>query len=143
MRSPQREEYSAPLYLTATDSGWGTTPETAQPGMVVLAPKEQQTEVLLAIQAERPGPQPAHIHRGDCRHPEGVQYPLAPVTFGRSSTMVNTSLPELVSGRYALTVHLGPGAEAVHVTFCLNLGGATPVMTLPQAGSGGWLGEEE
>ncbi|MDB5092308.1 MAG: hypothetical protein JWO85_409 [Candidatus Eremiobacteraeota bacterium] len=53
------------------------------------------------------GPLGAHIHSGSCPHPQKQPlYPLNPVTSGTSTTtLTTTSLNQLTSGAYTVSVH--------------------------------------
>jgi hypothetical protein len=98
---------------------------TPEPAVLLLIPRAQYTDVLLAVRSDDPGPQPVHIHHGSCIQPEGVRYPLTPMIHGLSWTTLDTPFSELVSGHFALTLHLGAGREALQVPLCLNLDDST------------------
>jgi hypothetical protein len=50
--------------------------------------------------------QPAHIHEGTCANLDPApRYPLQSVTDGRSETVVDVPLSELLAGQFAINVH--------------------------------------
>lgn len=108
---------STPLTLTL-----GPGRDGNQPGTVTLtAMSSNQTQVVLNIQ---PGPagvqQPAHIHDGGCPGVGAVKYPLTTVVDGKSTTMVNASLSDLLAGNFAINVHKSTSEAGVYVS-CVNL----------------------
>jgi hypothetical protein len=67
-------------------------------------------------------PQPAHIHVGSCPTPGAVKYPLTNVVNGKSVTMLNVSMKELLasSDKLAINVHKS-AAEVTNYTACGDL----------------------
>jgi hypothetical protein len=91
---------------------------------------------LLMLNAPEGAVQPAHIHKGSCANLDpNPAYPLNNITDGKSTTVVNISLTELTSEKYAINVHKSAAEISVYVS-CGNLPvgtGSTGPMTLDQA----------
>ncbi|MGH2689349.1 MAG: CHRD domain-containing protein [Actinomycetota bacterium] len=75
-----------------------------------------KTKVTLQLENPPAGPQPAHIHTGNCPKPGGVKYPLTNVENGTSETTVAASLDDLLAGAFAINVHKSPGDAHVYVS---------------------------
>ena len=60
-----------------------------------------KTKVTLQLENPPAGPQPAHIHTGNCPKPGAVKYPLTNVESGKSETTVAASLDDLLAGETA------------------------------------------
>jgi hypothetical protein len=75
------------------------------------------TKVVLVISSNTADPQPAHIHNGTCAalDPKPV-YPLTSVVNGKSETIVNASIAELLSKPYAINVHKSAAEASVYVS---------------------------
>lgn len=90
-------------------------------GTATLTAMGQQTRVVIAVDDAGAGPQPAHIHNGTCATLDPrPAYPLTPVANGRSETMVNAALSEILSRQTAINLHKSPQEAAVYVA-CGNL----------------------
>jgi hypothetical protein len=92
---------------------------------------------LLMLNAPEGAVQPAHIHKGSCANLDpNPAYPLNNITDGKSTTVVNVSLTELTSEKYAINVHKSAAEISVYVS-CGNLpvgtGSSSGPMTLDQA----------
>src|SRR5690349_18153872 len=91
---------------------------------------------LLMLNAPDGAVQPAHIHKGSCANLDpNPAYPLNNITDGKSTTVVNVSLTELTSEKYAINVHKSAAEISVYVS-CGNLpvgAGSTGPMPLDQA----------
>jgi hypothetical protein len=83
-------------------------------------------QVIVSIEID-PGPdgepQPVHIHEGNCRDLGDVAFPLEDVVDGVSESTADVSLSELISGDYAINVHLSEDQMDVYVA-C----GTTPLI---------------
>jgi Cu/Zn superoxide dismutase len=75
-----------------------------------------KTKVTLQLENAPAGPQPAHIHTGNCPKPGAVKYPLTKVENGTSETTVAASLDDLLAGAFAINVHKSPGEADVYVS---------------------------
>lgn len=79
---------------------------SGQSGLVRLTPLGAQTQVTIDISPGEAGvAQPVHIHRGRCAALGGVTYPLTAIAEGKSTTVVNVSLPSLRTGDFAINAH--------------------------------------
>jgi hypothetical protein len=91
---------------------------------------------LLMLNAPEGAVQPAHIHKGSCANLDpNPAYPLNNITDGKSTTVVNVSLTELTSEKYAINVHKSAAEISVYVS-CGNLpvgAGSSGPLTLDQA----------
>src|SRR5690348_8850839 len=91
---------------------------------------------LLMLNAPEGAVQPAHLHKGSCANLDpNPAYPLNSVTEGKSTTVVNVSLTDLTSEKYAINVHKSAAEISVYVS-CGNLPvptGSTGPLTLDQA----------
>jgi hypothetical protein len=135
------------LAQAAVNFTLGPGRDAVQPGTVTMTPRGAQTEVVVQAQSGGAGiQQPAHVHEGGCPGVGAVKYPLTNVVDGRSTTTVNATLDELLSGAYSINIHRST-AEAQVYTACINLtraaapaGGAAPatgVTAPPRTGSAG------
>ena len=78
-----------------------------QSGTATLTAKGNQTDVALNIKPGAAGvAQPAHIHVGTCPVPGDVKYPLKDVVDGKSTTTLDVSLAQLLTGGFAINAHL-------------------------------------
>lgn len=103
--------------ISPGDSGAGTQlgmqqlNNSGEIGTVTLYGHGAKTQVVIDLKGEPAGrSQPAHIHRGhDCAsiNPKPT-YALKNVVNGHSSTLVNAPMARLLSGNYAVNVHLSP-----------------------------------
>jgi hypothetical protein len=120
--------------------------DAVQPGTITMTPRGAQTEIVVQAQSGGAGvQQPAHVHEGSCPGVGPVRHPLTNVVDGRSTTTVNASLDDLLSGAYSINLHRST-AEAQIYTACINLtraggaapsGGAAPATTPPRTGTAG------
>jgi hypothetical protein len=82
---------------------------------------DKQTKVVLSVNGAS-GQQPVHIHKGSCANLDPKPaYPLAPVTNGKSETVVNASLDDLQKGDYAINGHKSAQEIKTYV-FCGDIG---------------------
>ena len=101
--------------------------QSGQSGTATLKAMGDQTEVTLDI---RPGPagvdQPAHIHEGTCANlnPKPA-FPLTPVRDGKSTTVVNVKLADLLAKPFAINVHKSALEISVYVS-CGEIRAALP-----------------
>lgn len=90
--------------------------DSGQDGGVMLTDEDGKTRVILTINAQPANTeQPAHIHLGVCPSPGAVLYPLNPVVDGRSETVLNTSLADLLSTSSQLSINVHKSAEESNV----------------------------
>jgi hypothetical protein len=96
--------------------------DSGQSGTATLTEENGQTRVVIDINApeEEDIEQPAHIHAGTCDDLGGVEYPLDNVVDGSSETVVDVSLEDLMSGVYAVNVHLSTDEPGTWVA-CGNI----------------------
>ncbi len=97
---------------------------SGQGGTAVLtSTKDGKVSVTLTLKGGKfTGPQPAHIHVGSCPNPGAVKYPLTNVVNGKSVTMLNITMSELLasSDKLAINVHKSP-KEISNYTACGDL----------------------
>ncbi len=101
-----------------------------QAGTTTLTAKGDQTEVALNL---TPGPasvsQPAFMHNGSCPVVSGVKYTLTAVLDGKSTTMVNVALADVLkAGPYAVVVHKSSQEAGIQTT-CGNVPSTAPTAT--------------
>jgi len=80
---------------------------SGQSGTAVLTAMGNQTRVVVTLSNPPAGvAQPAHIHEGTCANlnPQ-PKYPLQSVMNGRSETVVDVPLSQLLAGQFAINVH--------------------------------------
>lgn len=97
------------------------------------------THVMISIQGAPAGvEQPAHIHEGTCANLNATpKYPLTTVVAGKSETMVDVPLSELMGKPYAVNVHKSGQESQVYVA-CGNIVATGGMPTaLPHSGGGG------
>jgi hypothetical protein len=99
-------------------------------GTATLTPLGRQTRVVVQL-ANAPGPHPTHIHDGACANLDpSPKYPLTAVSDGRSETIVNATVQEILGTPTAINVHRSPREASVY-TSCGDItaaggGGAQP-----------------
>ncbi len=70
--------------------------DSGQKGTIQITSQQNQTLVEINITEKQANlPQPAHIHKGDCKNPGEIVYPLNEVINGKSTTVLNVSLDKL------------------------------------------------
>ncbi|MDW8060685.1 MAG: hypothetical protein RMK01_11490 [Thermomicrobium sp.] len=80
---------------------------SGQSGTAVLTAMGNQTRVVVTLSNPPAGVvQPAHIHEGTCANlnPQ-PRYPLQSLSGGRSETVVDVPLSQLLAGQFAINVH--------------------------------------
>jgi len=79
-------------------------------GDVLFTPKEDKTEVSIMLKGAVKGSvYPSHIHEGSCPTPGAVKYPLTSIIDGKSITLVNISVDQLLKAPpLAINVHKSP-----------------------------------
>jgi hypothetical protein len=91
------------------DSGVsGTVRITSDNGQVTVA-------ILLTEGLEEDAVHPVHIHDGTCDDLGGVAYPLEDIVDGVSETTLEVDLAEIMTGEYAINVHLSADEMSVWV----------------------------
>jgi hypothetical protein len=96
------------------------------------------TKVVVVISSNTADPQPAHIHNGTCANLDPKpEYPLNSVVNGKSETIVNADVDELIAEPYAINVHKSAAEASVYVS-CGNIVAATDEHEpgMPTTGSG-------
>ncbi|MBI5034273.1 MAG: hypothetical protein HZB51_27445 [Chloroflexi bacterium] len=91
-----------------------------QPGAAILTAQGTKTQIDLFIKPLPGTVHPAHVHEGACPVPGGVKYPLKEVVDGRSTTVVEAALADLLKGGFAINAHLS-SAEVGKYVSCGNL----------------------
>ena len=91
---------------------------SGQNGMATLTDMGNgMTMVTLEISNGTTTPQPAHIHAGTCANLDPKPaYPLSSVVNGRSETMVDVNVDDLLAGDFAINVHKSPTEASVYVS---------------------------
>jgi len=87
-----------------------------QPGAALLTAQGAKTQVDLFIKPLPGNVQPAHIHVGTCPVPGDVKYPLTDVVDGKSTTVVDAKLADLLAGGFAINAHLSKADIGKYVT---------------------------
>lgn len=77
----------------------------AQTGAAVLVAQGAKTEVNVFVNPNPGVAQPAHIHDGVCPAPGAVKFPLTNIAEGKSKTVVDAPLADLLKGNFSLMVH--------------------------------------
>jgi plastocyanin len=122
--------------------------DASQPGTAVLTAEGNQTMVTVDIAPGEVGvPQPVHIHEGTCANLGAVKYPLTDIVDGKSTTMVNVPLSDLLTGGFAINAHKSQAEIGVYVA-CGNIPAvsaagqtaAPSAAQLPTAGTAGLQG---
>ena len=103
-----------------------------QNGMAVLVSQGAKTEENLFIKPSPGVAQPAHIHEGACPVPGAVKYPLTNVAEGKSKTVVDVALADLLKGGLAINAHKS-AAEAGKYVACGALKSSSTAAPVPQA----------
>lgn len=80
---------------------------SGQSGTAVLTAEGNQTRVVVTLSNPPAGvAQPSHIHEGTCANLNPKpKYPLQSVMNGRSETVVDVPLSQLLAGQFAINVH--------------------------------------
>jgi Cu/Zn superoxide dismutase len=94
---------------------------SGQSGTATLSAEGEQTRVVIDLANSPAGPQPAHIHTGNCG-PDlgGVAFNLEFPRDGKSTSTVNTPLSAIQTGGFAINVHKSPQEASVYVA-CGNI----------------------
>ena len=89
---------------------------SGQDGTAMLTEMGNQTRVVLDLRNSPAGPQPAHIHSGRCPEVGPVTDPLTNVMNGRWESTVNARLSDVMTGNFAINVHLSPQQATTYVS---------------------------
>ena len=85
--------------------------DSGESGGVVLTDEGGKTRVVITIAGQADGAdQPAHIHTGACATIGAVLFPLNNVVDGRSETVIDTSLADLLATATALSINVHKSA---------------------------------
>src|SRR3989344_3197707 len=104
--------------------------DSTQTGTATLIDQNNnKTKVVIEINNWKPGvAEPAHIHLGACPTPGAVKYPLNNVVNGRSESMVDKTLAELLKELpLAVNVHKSAAEASVYVA-CGDITGDPAVL---------------
>ena len=136
MRSVSRLLLASALAVGLTSGGLLATTSSAQQAMTftigeenssgvsgtaALTPMSGGTQVVVELQ-NAPGPHPIHIHLNQCG-PTLDPTPLVnltPVQNGRSETMVQVTIDQIMARAHAINVHKSPQEASVYVA-CGNI----------------------
>ena len=84
-------------------------------------PETQTVEVRISIKPGPVGvPQPVHIHEGSCPNVGAVKFPLTDIVDGRSTTVVNALIRDLLAGNLSINAHKSQAEIGVY-TACGNI----------------------
>ena len=80
---------------------------SGESGTATLTRLGAKTRIVIGIKGENTtGKQPAHVHKGTCAKLDPKPaYPLHDVVLGKSNTVIDASLDELVATPMAINVH--------------------------------------
>ena len=100
-----------------------TQNKSGETGVMSLVDVNGKVEVSIVMtNAPTDAPQPAHIHAGSCPTPGAVKYPLTSVVNGKSETVLDVSLDELLLGLpLVVNVHKSSSEANVYVA-CGDIG---------------------
>lgn len=85
-------------------------------GVATLVPAGQRTTVVIELEGDDGETRPAHIHEGTCESSRAEpSFPLTDVIEGRSETVIDVSVGELMSTDYIVNMHESPEALTVYV----------------------------
>lgn len=92
---------------------------SGETGTATLTPMGSKTSVVISIKGENAtGKQPAHIHLGTCaKLNPAPKYGLKDVILGKSVTIVDASVTQLMSTPMAINVHES-GADVMKYVAC-------------------------
>jgi hypothetical protein len=95
-------------------------------------------KTIVDIRVEDAGPNhPAHIHKGDCSKLDPYPaFPLTNVIDGRSTSLVDASLDELLAGDYSIDLHMSVN-ELGTLVVCAPITGQPTASTPATDGTGG------
>ena len=97
---------------------------SAQDGSVTFIDLGGETAVVISVGSAAAGlAQPAHIHEGACDALGNVTFPLTNVVDGRSVTLIDESISNVMRGGYVVNLHKSVGEISVY-TACGSLGDA-------------------
>ena len=89
---------------------------SGEAGNVTLTGQGPKTRVVIEMASYAANAQPAHIHEGTCAHLSfQPAYPLNDVKAGRSTTVVNVSLKQLLNAKYAVNLHRSAKQMKIYV----------------------------
>ena len=121
--------------------------DASQPGTAVLTEQGDQTMVTIDIAPGAAGvPQPVHIHAGTCDTLGAVEFPLTNIVDGKSTTMVDARLSDLMTGGFAINAHMSQAEINTYVA-CGNIpavqAAGQTAGQLPTAGTAGLQGSDD
>ena len=105
---------------------------SGQDGSATLSEENGKLTVTLEVQNGTAGPQPAHIHKGTCANLDPTPaFPLTPVVNGKSVTILDLTLGDLMSQPYAINIHKSTTEAQIYVscgdlTMMARAGGLNP-----------------
>src|SRR5690606_26451505 len=95
-------------------------------------------QTIVSIRVEDAGSNhPAHIHAGDCSKLDPYPaFPLENVIDGRSTSIVDASLDELLAGDYSIDLHMSVN-ELGTLVVCAPIQGTPTIVSTPSDGTNG------
>jgi len=95
-------------------------------------------QTIVSIRVDDAGPNhPAHIHAGDCSKLDPYPaFPLENVINGRSTSIVDASLDELLAGEYSIDLHMSVN-ELGTLVVCAPIQGTPTIVSTPSDGTNG------
>ena len=91
------------------------------PGTAVLTAQGDKTQVVVTIKPGAAGvAQPGHIHEGSCPGVGAVKFSLTSAMDGKSTTVINSALKDLMAGGLAINFHKSAQELSVYVA-CGNI----------------------
>jgi len=89
--------------------------KSGQKGMAVLEEVNGKVRVTVTMSGTKMGTQPAHIHIGVCPGVGAVKYPLTNIVSGKSTTVLDVTMAELLNqGPLALNLHKSAAEVGVY-----------------------------
>jgi hypothetical protein len=90
--------------------------DSGQDGTALLTEEDGQTRVVIELANSPEGPQPIHIHDGNCVDLGGIAYDLGTLMNGRVEILVDVSLGELLAGMFAINGHMSPEDMGTYIS---------------------------
>lgn len=125
---PQGE--AGPVTTDAVAIALMQTNSSGQSGVALLTPHGSQTKIDIVISPASDVPQPVHLHAGSCDEQGPVDIGLNDIVDGRSSTVIDASLPEIRQGLNYINVHLSADEISTFVA-CGDVPVAGHTVTFP------------
>lgn len=107
----EEEEGEMGAEVTSTTTVLAEQNNSGESGTATLTKENGTTKVVVTLTGQsEDADQPAHIHVGSCATIGAVLYPLNNVVDGKSETIINAELAEILSAaaEISLNVHMSP-----------------------------------